>query len=129
MEKRLFVVKVGPDGKALLGTIAMRTFNTSTSQQIRKEPGQTAQLHKPTKAPVLLTIREGSHTIFTCKENGAPRDWAVTLNAGDQILFCDMSGNGHGSEAGPDGALLEPADVLDPIDLDALGWEETCFPQ
>ena len=128
MDNKLYVVKPDEFGGALLGTITPRNFNTAAPKQVEKEPGQKAPLHNPTR-PVLLTVRRGFHRIFTSSENGAPPDWEVRLTTDDRILFCDITGNGHGSEAGTTGALLETAEVLEEVDLDKLGWKEECFPE
>lgn len=105
------------------GADALAKLTPRSVDRVSKTPGEAAAPHHP-KLAVLLTVLSGSHSIYI---SGEP-EGAVTLNAGDQILFLDFeppaspsSGySGHRSQAGAAGAVLYRVMFDVPADFDAL---------
>ena len=119
---RVYAVRNIASGRAEIGTVEFDIDKASLEwgDRARKEPHASSDPHHPNQA-MLVKVAEGSHTIFAAGEGRS--EVSVELVAGDYILFTDVkpekgpSDNlrfcytGHWSQAGPGGAMLEPAIV------------------
>jgi hypothetical protein len=136
MDRIVAVITDPETGRARLGTVALPAdlcSGTEPPVRVDKNPGEAADPHHPA-VPTLLTIGEGSHSIFVPSGDGRS-EIECRLRQGDRILFLDFPPErppvanrrfcyaGHWSQAGPAGAVLLRIS-LPAIDPGAIGWQD-----
>ena len=136
MERVVAVITDPETGLARFGTLDLTAEYCREAEapiHVEKKPGEAADPHHPA-VPTLLTIGEGSHSIFVPAEDGRS-EVECRLQKGDRILFLDFPPEraplanrrfcyaGHWSQAGPEGALLVRRSVP-PLDPCRNGWTD-----
>jgi len=134
MKRIIAVLTDEGTGRAKFGTVEFPQKVYAEAEppvRIIKNPRESADPHHPI-VPTLLTIENGSHSIFVPTEDGR-EEIECRLEKGDQILFLDFKPerqpaiarrfcySGHWSRSGPNGAVLLRVN-LGSIDYHSLHW-------
>jgi hypothetical protein len=141
MERIIAVITDAETSRAKFGTVEFSPEDCQgpdPQAPLAKKPEESADPHHPA-VPTLLTIGEGSHSIFVPAADGRS-EIECRLEKGDRILFldfkpvCQPEANrrfcyaGHWSRSGPEGALLLRISFA-AVDFEKLCWVDGLPPK